>query len=355
MATTQLAKGAFPDSESKKSMNLQIHTSCRKTKVNLIQHKRKVTDIYSQEDSLAIMEMFLIHDLAIKEEAEEILKNKYHWINSANVIYSQNLFKELLLSANLQNSLCMSRASKIDSLSTALGFFKSKDYYSTLDSIEICPNCLRAVIQRLQGKLSTTVNDDEEVVVTLNEEGESKIDCFFRHIRNSLAHNNIFMFDNDNILLLDKRSGKKGLISALILIHKRTLTDWIEIIKRGPTKSGLVFQYDCNNLLTLFYPNIYDSRTKMIYWYKNALYLEKLNHDDRWVSIQPSEDNPLSIEAGSRRIDVSESISFNIDQLMVEQYLNRLEDGKYRIGFKYKFQNSNNDKPHDDIYSYFEI
>ena len=62
---------------------------------------------------------------------------------------------------------------------------------------------------------------------------ESRINALFRHIRNALAHNNMFIFDNGMCLLQDKDKSK---ITASILFPQRSLIDWIYIVDKNRSK-----------------------------------------------------------------------------------------------------------------------
>ena len=68
------------------------------------------------------------------------------------------------------------------------------------------------------------------------------MECLFRHIRKTLAHNRTYQFENGNILLEDVDDNEK--VSARILLSKRTLLDWIDII--APPKQVTDIQNDSN-------------------------------------------------------------------------------------------------------------
>ena len=58
---------------------------------------------------------------------------------------------------------------------------------------------------------------------------ETRLQCLFRHIRNALAHNLTYGFENGKIMLEDKFKNK---ITARLLLSKKTLIDWIGLIKK---------------------------------------------------------------------------------------------------------------------------
>ena len=68
------------------------------------------------------------------------------------------------------------------------------------------------------------INDDEAP-----KPKKGKAENILTHIRNALAHGNTYFLDNDMVLLEDKNGNK---ITAEILVHMRTLLDWIKLIDR---------------------------------------------------------------------------------------------------------------------------
>lgn len=71
------------------------------------------------------------------------------------------------------------------------------------------------------------ISDDEK---PKEKQGSSKAVALFTHIRNAFAHGNTYYFDNGNVLLVDK---KGATITAMILIHQKTLLDWIALIDKN--------------------------------------------------------------------------------------------------------------------------
>lgn len=101
---------------------------------------------------------------------------------------------------------------------------------ATLDEMnlgdKICIEHPRAVLkQNVKIKLleDGSVNIDSQ---------ETRMQCLFRHIRNSIAHNHTYLFGNGNILIEDCDENKK--VSARILMPKNALLKWIDIIETGP-------------------------------------------------------------------------------------------------------------------------
>lgn len=79
----------------------------------------------------------------------------------------------------------------------------------------------------LQQSYSLSIDENENVKI---DSTENRINCLFRHIRNSFAHANTYFFDDDYMLLEDKEKNK---ITARILIKQQTLLDWIKIIDKN--------------------------------------------------------------------------------------------------------------------------
>lgn len=111
---------------------------------------------------------------------------------------------------------------------SAFCLIKSDDIVNTLDSMnlteKICVEHPRAVLKQ---NFKVTVLEDGTAVIA---QQESRLECLFRHIRNSLAHNHTYLFENNNILLEDCE--ENGKVSARILIPRDSLLEWIKIIRR---------------------------------------------------------------------------------------------------------------------------
>lgn len=69
-----------------------------------------------------------------------------------------------------------------------------------------------------------SINDDEAP-----KPKKGKAENILTHIRNAFAHGNTYFLDNDMVLLEDKNNNR---ITAEILIHMKTLLDWIKTIDK---------------------------------------------------------------------------------------------------------------------------
>lgn len=66
-----------------------------------------------------------------------------------------------------------------------------------------------------------SISDDEPPKA---KEGYSHAKSLFIHMRNAFAHGNTYFFDNGNALFEDRKDSN---VTAMILINKKTLLDWI--------------------------------------------------------------------------------------------------------------------------------
>jgi hypothetical protein len=112
-----------------------------------------------------------------------------------------------------------------------LGMFciiKSDSISQTLVSMDlemkVCIEHPRAVMSQ---KCKVSVQEDGLVVVN---QQETRMECLFRHIRNSLAHNHTYDFNNGNIMFED--CDENNNISARIIIPKHSMIDWMNIVKK---------------------------------------------------------------------------------------------------------------------------
>ena len=76
---------------------------------------------------------------------------------------------------------------------------------------------------------STRVNGKMELEITVKK-CETMLQCFFRHIRNAIAHDNTYFLQNGMLLLLDY--DKQSKITAFMLIRKMDLFKIIHLVER---------------------------------------------------------------------------------------------------------------------------
>lgn len=90
-------------------------------------------------------------------------------------------------------------------------YFREKDTQTEIDIDKV----------RVAFTIPYSVSDDEPPKAKKNC---SRVESLFTHIRNAFAHGNTYFFDNGNALFEDKKYNN---VTAMILIKKRTLLDWI--------------------------------------------------------------------------------------------------------------------------------
>lgn len=189
-----------------------IH-SCKSQSVELAHKKISFSAIsYTNDEFKTIISFFLL-EAPIEKEKTDGSKNQkslkdYEWYGNPKL---SNLERELLKSSDIP-MFCFIKSDSINETLKQMLLFDN-----------ICTEHPRAVL-KLNYKVTVYESGQTELQTT-----ESRMECLFRHIRNALAHNCIYSFENGNILLEDIETNKS--ISARILIKKDTLLEWIKIIK----------------------------------------------------------------------------------------------------------------------------
>lgn len=107
----------------------------------------------------------------------------------------------------------------------------------------LCANSIKETLKRMDLQ---TIEKENNIAIdietcriacltpySISDEEEPKprigsAECVLTHIRNSFAHGITYFFDNGNMLLEDKDN--RGTITARILIHQKTLLEWIQLI-----------------------------------------------------------------------------------------------------------------------------
>lgn len=204
---------------AKKHINENFLHNCGGSKVRIKENIKSITDMnFENKQVLDILEFYLFHAPVLKsgkDDDEFGLKSlkKYGWSGNSAI----NKLEGRLLKASSIAVFC---------------FIKSDSITQTLESMdlldEICVQHPRAVLKQ---NCSSSIQEDGTTVISQHE---TRMECLFRHIRNSFAHNHTYLFENDNILLED--SDESGKISARILMPKKALIEWMDIIKKTNEK-----------------------------------------------------------------------------------------------------------------------
>lgn len=202
-----------------KHINENFLHNCGLSKVKIKDKIKSITDMnFDNKQVIDILDFYLFHAPVLKsgKDADEFglksLKN-YGWFGNSAI----NKLEGQLLKASSIAVFC---------------FIKSDSIIHTLESMdladEICIQHPRAVMKQ---NCSVSIQEDGTTIINQNE---TRMECLFRHIRNSFAHNHTYLFDNDNILLED--CDESGKISARILMPKNALIEWMDIIKKTNEK-----------------------------------------------------------------------------------------------------------------------
>lgn len=194
-------------------VNENYKHSCNSQKECLVNHISSLSAAYTDEEFKRIIEFYVFAAPILKSDKSDAfgLKNlkDYNWKGNADM---NKLERELL------------RASEM------LGFYfiKASTISGTLAQMDlvdrVCVEHPRAVLMQ---NYSTTVYENGRVVLN---NSETRMECLFRHIRNSIAHNHTYIFRNGMILLED--TDQNNIITARIMLKKKALLDWINIVSK---------------------------------------------------------------------------------------------------------------------------
>ena len=200
---------------AQKDYNENYVHSCDKEKVEMVVYKKNLSDInagiYTPEEFRMIIDYYVSKAPSLKTGAKS---DGFGLRSLAEIGWKGNSALGKLESELL----------KVSELS--LIFIRSDAITNTIESMnldtKICCEHPRAVLK--QGfKLKAKENGQIEVT-----NSETRMECLFRHIRNSLAHGRTYIFNNAMIMLEDL--DENGILSARILIKAQTLIDWMDII-----------------------------------------------------------------------------------------------------------------------------
>lgn len=193
---------------------------CNEKKEKLDNHKESIIQSTLTTDEInAVFDFYVLHAPILRSGSDKTADfgmksfGEYGWYGNRGL---SELERNLLKSGDVHRFV-MIRADSIDETLENMGL---KD--------DICIKHPRAVMQQ---NFKVTVKENGEVKL---EERETRMQCLFRHIRNSIAHNRTYLFENGEMILLEDADTDKK-VTARILIKVKTLVDWIQII-RGKTQ-----------------------------------------------------------------------------------------------------------------------
>lgn len=204
-----------------KRVNENYIHNCGLDKQTIREHEKAITEMgFSQEQVIRILDFFLFHPPVVKDEKEKrqfgqrSLK-EYGWVGNSQL---SRLEGKLLKAAGI-GTFCFIKADTIE---------------NTLKEMDLldraCVDHPRAVLRQ---NISVSIYEDGSANIV---QKETRMVCLFRHIRNSLAHNQTYLFDNGNIILED--ADDNGKISARILLPKEALLEWNSIVSSGIAGNG---------------------------------------------------------------------------------------------------------------------
>jgi hypothetical protein len=187
---------------------------------------------YAYSDILKLIDFYLLHPLNEEKYAQEILRDTFHWRKKRKAsdgsesffLYPDKMFQQMLETSGLKDNICFLYTENAT---------KKALVDMDLSSSHICPVHPRAVLN--MNSQSKIVEDDDGNLKVETTNAEPGWRCFFRHIRNAFAHNNVSFFENGTVLLKDfqrnndKQNDKK--MTAAILIRFDTLFEWIQMIE----------------------------------------------------------------------------------------------------------------------------
>lgn len=186
---------------------------CDSAKYNLKRCIQSISAIYSEQDFKTIAEFYLLNAPVLKSGKSDAFGLKslheYNWRGNSDM---NKLERELLKSSGL-SFFCFIKASSIDDTLIQMNL-----------EGDICGSHPRAVMLQ---NCSATIHENGQVEVKASE---TRMECLFRHIRNSIAHNHTYILGEDAIVLEDIDTNSK--ITARIMLFKKTLIEWIPIISR---------------------------------------------------------------------------------------------------------------------------
>ena len=197
--------------------NERFIPKCEAKKIKLKDCERAVTEWgLTDEEVVRILDFYLLHPPISKNDSKARFGQrslaKFKWKESSQLLR----LEESLLKASDIDDFCIL---KEDSISKKM---KTMDLGTTDLKTEICTEHPRAIM-----KWNCYQKSKEKEGSNMRQK-ETRMECLFRHIRNSFAHNRTYLFENGNIMLED---GEKQQITARILMPKQALLDWIKIIK----------------------------------------------------------------------------------------------------------------------------
>lgn len=199
-------------------VNNNLHV-CNEPKVKLENVGKSLMDSSLSSEEIALVWDFYVSHAPIRKDEKEKRNDgglrylgEYGWKGSGLTALEREISRE----SNLGRIVVI----KADELTQTLAEMNLEP------EKEICCKHPRAVVQQL---FSVKVRENGECCI---DEKETRMVCFFRHIRNALAHNRIYYPSEGGMILLEDMNDNKK-ITARILIPTIALMNWIKIIDKN--------------------------------------------------------------------------------------------------------------------------
>lgn len=202
-----------------KEMSNNSHV-CSEKKEKLNSNKASIMQSALTSDEInAVFDFYVLHAPILESKPEKTADfgmkslGEYGWYGNRGL---GELERNLLKSGDVRRFV-MIRADSID---------------ETLENMDLKDNiCIKHPRVVMRQNFQMTAKESGRVEF---KNKETRMQCLFRHIRNSIAHNRTYLFENGEMILLEDADTDKK-VTARILIKVKTLVDWIQII-RGKTQ-----------------------------------------------------------------------------------------------------------------------
>ena len=187
-------------------LNGYVHV-CDEHRVDISNYRALQNNIcFSDADWKLITDFYLINTPTMDKNNSGYKFYEYGWVSEED----EGILQSLLMSNFRQGQFCFLNSNSLTKIGDAL----------ELRGSEICINHSRGVILV---NYETSIKSTGELDFKLLESNSAAL---FRHVRNSLAHGNFYLFENENVLLRDK---KGNLETAHIVMPASNLLEWRNI------------------------------------------------------------------------------------------------------------------------------
>ena len=230
---------------SKTNFQYDILTAISSFKMSLTDSRTGFT----AEERLELLDFLCVKPLSDEEFREDVLKS-HNWIKENDQSDSTSFYNAALLSAMLKQSIFYVKGITFDMLqSFGCDLFTPQNVVSGVAKCSFTP--ARAILQQTIPSLKAELNDDMQVEISYKNEQKEEplIQCLFRHLRNSIAHDYTYV-NGDDILFIDF-APKLARITAIVFVKKKVLTQWISLLKCGKTKTGYILELRNNKYVFL--------------------------------------------------------------------------------------------------------